>query len=201
MTAIKYLPDADGRKYDAQFKVVFDENAMKTGAVLADGHFLRSNAGDTGDGIRRVAQAMAPVLPSEIVRWTRGLPFADVRAADAAAERFADTRQWPAMSNEVLAQMHLRLDAAIDLCRGMLQLQKPPMPFPPNEACARCWCITGTAEGRSGWNGVTAGRRRCPRRTRNRTDRNCTRALLMFCRCFALHGFLLSFHCHAAGGR
>ena len=79
-------------------------------------------------------QAMASVLPSEIVRWTRGLPFADVRAADAAAERFADTRQWPAMSNDVLAQMHLRLEAAIDLCRGMLQLQKPPMPFPPNEA-------------------------------------------------------------------
>jgi len=79
-------------------------------------------------------EAMAPVLPSEIVRWTRGLPFHEVRAADAAAERFADTRAWPAMSNNVLAQMHLRVEAATDLCRGMLQLQKPPMPFPEGEA-------------------------------------------------------------------
>ena len=79
-------------------------------------------------------QAQAPVMPSEITQWTRQLPFSDIRRANVACERFADTRQWPVMTNEVLAQMHLRVEAAIDLCRGMLRLQKPPMPFPPDEA-------------------------------------------------------------------
>jgi hypothetical protein len=80
-------------------------------------------------------EAMAPVLPSEIVRWTRELPFHEIRSADAVADRFSETRVWPEMSNNVLAQMHLRVEAAIDLCRGMLKLEKPPMPFPENEAC------------------------------------------------------------------
>ena len=52
------------------------------------------------------------------VDWLKQLRFAELRAADAACEEFALHQRWPEVGLEsVAAQLHLRLTAAITLCR------------------------------------------------------------------------------------
>jgi len=76
------------------------------------------------NAIQALPVADAPVLPGEILAWTRQIPFHEIHAADAACLLFAQSRQWPRMSNTVLAQIHLRLDCAVSICQSM------PMPLP-----------------------------------------------------------------------
>ena len=65
--------------------------------------------------IRELPQADAPCLPIDIPKWIAAVSFAEIRSADDACQQFAATLSWPKMNNNVLAQVHLRLECARDL--------------------------------------------------------------------------------------
>ena len=67
------------------------------------------------DAMRELPQAEAPVVAEQIGQWVRGIPFHEIVEADEACERFAFDHNWPPMANNVLAQIHLRLEAAMSL--------------------------------------------------------------------------------------
>ncbi len=77
--------------------------------------------------IRELPHAPAPVLRTQIAKWVEARPFSEIRAADAACRRFATSNEWPMMEDAVLAQVHLRLEAALDLCRGMSRESAQPI--------------------------------------------------------------------------
>jgi hypothetical protein len=58
--------------------------------------------------------------------WLRQRQELEHRAADAACEEFALTRAWPPVRTDaIVAQLHLRLDSAVSLCRTL-----GPQPVP-----------------------------------------------------------------------
>lgn len=64
-------------------------------------------------------ECAAPVLPAEIGGWVTQRPFAEVCAADAACAGYAANGRWPMLANDVAAELHLRIEAAMELCAAM----------------------------------------------------------------------------------
>lgn len=69
--------------------------------------------------IDELPKADAPAYPGQLSEWIEDRPFSEIRAADFACREFSSTGGWPCMNNSVLAQIHLRLEAAADLCHGL----------------------------------------------------------------------------------
>lgn len=69
---------------------------------------------------RVLPQASPPVSRNQISEWIEERRFAELRAADQACREYISTRQWPSVENVVRAQLHLRVECAEDLCRGMI---------------------------------------------------------------------------------
>ena len=75
---------------------------------------------------RALPKAQAPVSPAEIAKWIKHLPFFELQAGDTACEQYVATKQWPQMDNAVLAQVHLRMEAAMELCQSMMSQKHHP---------------------------------------------------------------------------
>jgi hypothetical protein len=65
----------------------------------------------------RLGEAKAPVLPVQIPEWVEAIPFSDIWAGDDAVRKYTATWRWPTVSNDVRAQLHLRMDVGRTLCR------------------------------------------------------------------------------------
>lgn len=68
---------------------------------------------------RELPQTDAPCLPKDVSEWIDALPFCELRQADDACRVFASTLTWPQMSNELRAQVHLRIQQANQFARAM----------------------------------------------------------------------------------
>jgi hypothetical protein len=63
--------------------------------------------------------ADSPCAVAQIPDWIEMIPFAQLIQADSACRAFAKGQAWPPMTNDVLAQVHLRIDLAIDRLRAL----------------------------------------------------------------------------------
>jgi len=81
----------------------------------------------TSDAQARVQQTLlqalgrfpAPLLPrNEIALWIANLPFREIQLADEACEQFVQDLCWPDLPASVAAQIHVRLESALALCRA-----------------------------------------------------------------------------------
>lgn len=65
----------------------------------------------------------APCHPWQFHEWASNLPFAEIVQADAALRAWIETGAWPTLTPPLLAQIHMRLEAAMDILADPRYLQ------------------------------------------------------------------------------
>lgn len=66
-----------------------------------------------------LGEAKGTVGPAQIPEWIEAVPFHDVTVVDEAIRTYASTRKWPALENDQKAQLHLRLQSAMELLAAL----------------------------------------------------------------------------------
>jgi hypothetical protein len=75
---------------------------------------------------KQLRKVPLPPNPEGFRRWVRLIGDIETRAADAACEEFALQRRWPAIRlDAVMAQVWMRIDAAVQVCR--VCVHEPPV--------------------------------------------------------------------------
>ena len=60
-----------------------------------------------------------PVARNLIAEWVQERPYSEIRAADDACREYVSKKRWPDLDPIVVAQIRLRLEAGVELCRRM----------------------------------------------------------------------------------
>jgi hypothetical protein len=79
-----------------------------------------------GDSARQLPEVALPMSEEEVLSWVASRSEVEHLAADAACEEYAASETWPEVKDDaVCRQVHLRLRAALEICRFMAQHSFP----------------------------------------------------------------------------
>jgi hypothetical protein len=75
-----------------------------------------------GESARHLPEVEVPSLEREVLAWVVSRSEVEHLAADAACEEYAANEVWPGVNDEAVCRhIHLRLRAALEICRFMAQ--------------------------------------------------------------------------------